>query len=558
MDEDYKESEISKIVKRLMDEEGFEFGEAVKEAMEQTKKFESKADGGSIGIEVLFTDKMANGGRVPMVSGGALKSIGSGIMKMFSKGDDAVDLGKQEEIFRSGNITTDFLENVDDKVIKKFVTTRDAKGPGGYGLYDSFDDMPNGLKAAELISRIKNADGGIDYEAAELFIGKKLKGNETVNELISMVVTEKKADGGRVGLFMGGDPLTGQALAIYNSMSAYGATDQAIADRLQSLGYYDPNASTTDPTPDTGQTIGYQGGNDGGGITELTPLNTKTNISSGINRNDKTFIDPLNEKIASQMINQNPNLNKYTTEEVISMNPDMFNIKTNKGFIGNTIDNFKTKVGQGATKFKNMAITPMMALMQKRNPLNPNAVNYNPNLQGQMDFLEATTGKKITGTSDNLKFTDALMIGQDPNSGLTKYGPGSVLSGQNVVSGFGSNDYEKALNKYLTRMSSYTNPTKFQQEKIKQAQKELEAAQAKQAIADMAAEQSTIDKAKSNYADVYQSAQDQGFTGPGGGFSTSGAAPGTSLGSGQFSSKSSKGRKDYSQGGLATMFTRRR
>jgi len=558
MDEDYKESEISKIVKRLMDEEGFEFGEAVKEAMEQTKKFESKADGGSIGIEVLFTDKMANGGRVPMVSGGALKSIGSGIMKMFSKGDDAVDLGKQEEIFRSGNITTDFLENVDDKVIKKFVTTRDAKGPGGYGLYDSFDDMPNGLKAAELISRIKNADGGIDYEAAELFIGKKLKGNETVNELISMVVTEKKADGGRVGLFMGGDPLAGQALAIYNSMSAYGATDQAIADRLQSLGYYDPNASTTDPTPDTGQTIGYQGGNDGGGITELTPLNTKTNISSGINRNDKTFIDPLNEKIASQMINQNPNLNKYTTEEVISMNPDMFNIKTNKGFIGNTIDNFKTKVGQGATKFKNMAITPMMALMQKRNPLNPNAVNYNPNLQGQMDFLEATTGKKITGTSDNLKFTDALMIGQDPNSGLTKYGPGSVLSGQNVVSGFGSNDYEKALNKYLTRMSSYTNPTKFQQEKIKQAQKELEAAQAKQAIADMAAEQSTIDKAKSNYADVYQSAQDQGFTGPGGGFSTSGAAPGTSLGSGQFSSKSSKGRKDYSQGGLATMFTRRR
>ena len=29
-----------------MDEEGFEFGEAVKEAIEQTKNFESKADGG--------------------------------------------------------------------------------------------------------------------------------------------------------------------------------------------------------------------------------------------------------------------------------------------------------------------------------------------------------------------------------------------------------------------------------------------------------------------------------------------------------------------------------
>jgi hypothetical protein len=230
------------------------------------REFESKADGGSIGIEVLFTDKMKDGGRVPMVSGGALKAIGSGIMKMFSKGDDVVDLAKQEEIFRSGDITTEFLENVDDKVIKKFISTRDAKGVGGYGLYDNFDDMPNGLKAAELISRIKNAEGGINYEAAELFIGKKLKGNETVNELIKMVITEKKADGGRVGLFMGGPALEGQALSIYNSMKGYGATDQAIADRLGSMGLYDPNASTPDPTPDPGQSQsqGQSGGRGSG------------------------------------------------------------------------------------------------------------------------------------------------------------------------------------------------------------------------------------------------------------------------------------------------------
>ena len=35
---EYKESEMSKIVKQLMDEEGFEFGEAVKEAMKRTEK----------------------------------------------------------------------------------------------------------------------------------------------------------------------------------------------------------------------------------------------------------------------------------------------------------------------------------------------------------------------------------------------------------------------------------------------------------------------------------------------------------------------------------------
>ena len=288
--EEYKESDLSKIVKRLMDEEGFEFGEAVKEAMEQTKNFESKADGGSIGIEVLFTDKMADGGRAGYVSGGAalkllekgkegIASLYNAGKSIFSKGDDVVDLSKQEEIFRSGNITTDFLENVDDKVIKKFVATRDAKGPGGYGLYDSFDDMPNGLKAAELISRIKNAEGGINYEAAELFIGKKLKGNETVDELISMVVTEKMADGGRVGLFMGGDPLTGQALQTYNSMKAYGFSDQEIADALSAQ---KASASSVEPAAVAPAPINIINQSGGGGEKDDDDNDDKNTNNAGL------------------------------------------------------------------------------------------------------------------------------------------------------------------------------------------------------------------------------------------------------------------------------------
>ena len=53
-DEEYKESEISKKVKELMDD-GYEFGEAVREALRQ-----GFADGGSIGIEVLFKPKRQN------------------------------------------------------------------------------------------------------------------------------------------------------------------------------------------------------------------------------------------------------------------------------------------------------------------------------------------------------------------------------------------------------------------------------------------------------------------------------------------------------------------
>ena len=59
----------------------------------------------------------------------------------------------------------------------------------------------------------------------------------------------------------------------------------------------------------------------------------------------------------------------------------------------------------------------MMALANMRNPLNPGAQNYNPNLQKQMDFLEDMTGTRVYGTSNNLKFKDAEMIRRDPNTG---------------------------------------------------------------------------------------------------------------------------------------------
>jgi len=72
---------------------------------------------------------------------------------------------------------------------------------------------------------------------------------------------ESKADGGAIGievlftdkkprqkLFMGGPALEGQPLAIYNSMSAYGFSDQEIADAIREAGYELP----TSPTEETG------------------------------------------------------------------------------------------------------------------------------------------------------------------------------------------------------------------------------------------------------------------------------------------------------------------
>ena len=221
----------------------------------------------------------------------------------------------------------------------------------------------------------------------------------------------------------------------------------------------------TDPTPPNNGIIGIDlnqmdRNNDQGGLQALDPY---SNVASSRNQSNN-FLNTAFSKVGD--------------------------------FKDSMMDKFSnTKIGEGitssASKFKNMAFTPMMALANTRNPLNPDASNYNPNLQGQLDYLQDTTGTKISGTykdpfNKQLGFTDNLtgqaMIGRDPNSGLGKYGPGSVLEGQNVVSVFGTNDYEDQLQDYIDKMTGYKTKTDFQQKKIDRAAKELKEYQDKQKI----------------------------------------------------------------------------
>jgi len=217
-----------------------------------------------------------------------------------------------------------------------------------------------------------------------------------------------------------------------------------------------------------------------------TPTPTPTPPDQGIIGIDLNQMDRDNAQGGLQA------LDPYSRTKGPPLDPNSF-----LGKISNKVGDFKdsmmdkfsnTKIGEGITSASMKIPSIMGAIANTRNPLNPNASNYNPSLQGQIDMLGNTTGTKISGTykdpfNKQLGFTDNLtnqaMIGRDPNSGLAKYGPGSVLSGQNVVSGFGTNDYEDQLQNYIDKMMTYSTLTTFQKAKVKRATQELEAAREK-------------------------------------------------------------------------------
>ena len=113
--------------------------------------------------------------------------------------------------------------------------------------------------------------------------------------------------------------------------------------------------------------------------------------------------------------------------------------------------------------------------------------------------------------------------------------------GRNIVSAF-SNYEQNRINelKELTKLQNLgLLNNKMKQSKLDFAQNYLEKVKQER-------EQRQREAARRNFADVYRSADKQGFTGPGGGFDTSaGDKAGTSLGSGQFSPSSSRGRSGY-------------
>lgn len=183
--------------------------------------------------------------------------------------------------------------------------------------------------------------------------------------------------------------------------------------------------------------------------------------------------------------------------------------------------------------------------------------------RGPTVFGENTTGNYVDPFGVNVRSA----FGNYAEKVRDEYGSlGESLSGRlsdkygatfNPETGMFESEDEEAAKKANKMTQLMRKKFVFRQQQIKQQEfdKKIAEQQAEaERQAQMEREQATIDRARAAAPDVYREAERQGFTNAGGGFSTSAAdRAGTSVGSGQFSPSSSRGRSGYMDGGIVDM-----
>ena len=465
-------------------------GESLTEYIERRRReFESKADGGVIGIEVKIADEMAKGGRVGLFSGGALKGLAS----LFKAGKDKIadfaETQASKKIYdvenfkptvypKSGPMTIEALEAVDDDIVRRLLRTQEL------GLNK---ETPEILKAANLLARFTKKVKGkrvIDYERAEAILGVPLKGDETINDLFKIEFetrpVEKMADGGRVGLFMGGPALEGQALQIYNSMKGYNFSDQEIADALSARGLYTPAGSGTTTTAPEG-IIGAQLNQGGGRDDNQTGFGKFGNLDP---TTEKTFVKDV-----------------YSIDMAAPGAPMTGSFKPTKvtGYLNTKTGNYQTFEGKN---------------------INHAGINFKPAFVGILEALGLGEPKNLTG----LPYKEGQIAGTFTGKKLSDFNP---------------------LNLFKKQQATVAEINAMNQKAIKDMQ-------AKKAAEEAAARRELENRIISGGANI---------SGGGGGNITTSAgtfAPGDySDVAGTLADPREK-MDFYKDGGLATMFTRRR
>ena len=356
------------------------------------------------------------------------------------------------------------------------------------------------------------------------------------------------ADGGRVGLFMGGDPLTGQALAIYNSMNSYGFTDQQIADALQGQGLYTPGGTTTPNAPTTIQPVGLQTGND-----NFSPFNPDPNKIKSVRQDPK--IQANLEAIQRSQALEGMGIQDPFASEGQPGNEyygDMMEIDLSPGK-----QSMFAKAKQGLSgafgKVKGLMDNPVMNAMSFAvNPLIGG-------VKGIASFANKMLPTSTRGFAENAAGNLGIFvddIGRIVNTG-DYMDPNNIMAGYNLNM-INANTFQKRIDRI--RRGRLSEEKKQQRiDIIREAQRKIEAAQK---LARLQAEQANLAKGRAPSGGKFDDGRGGAYTGPGG------------LGGGQFTDSMGNvdyqdpydpggGEKDggiigYKKGGLATMFKEKR
>jgi len=403
MDEEYTESDISKEVKRLMDEEGFEFGEAVKEAMKK-----GYAYGGGVGnlFEPTPTYHQYHDMTAPITYGTLMDQ---------RRGYAIGDLVEEQETFG--------LQNLIGSALPEYTQTAELTDMQKKMLEGPQKNLKEimGLSNEEILKNISpfnDKSSPATVEDINNFYAKKSldkapwnQDNQTMTSGVvdsitnsNMVLPERKPRG-----------------SIYDDAAVF--EDLVSGSDIQKNPYtfseeFDQNydASSDALVPGMGtKAIDFKD----------APVDRKM-------RANNPMKGPLDAWRYRALRAGDPVATaKWLEKQGMELPENLQGIDT-RNILDKTKDGI-TSLGGKIKKGGMMIPSFIGAIASARNPLNPNAVNYNPALQGQVDFLKEQGG-----------------YGVIDQSGLSKI-TGGRLAGKNLVSGFGTNDifgmYEKDLEK---------------------------------------------------------------------------------------------------------------
>ena len=472
-------------------------GESLTEYIERRRReFESKADGGSIGIEVLFGPKRDDF-RVGGAAGreyGANTSASRGVRTSPSRGPSRDDRGPM------------LVAELTPKQ-KKFIDKQK------FGLQENL------IPARDIFNKITNPKLGIFDTPTFGFGGQEPTTEEEFNEYLKSIgVVQQVKDGGRVGLFMGGPALEGEALSIYNSMNAYGFTDQEIADALSARGLYTPAGSGTTTQPEQ--------------VTGIINQQINQGRDTGPTRPTSEIVTDFQETITNRQ-----------------------NKLNNPGKIASFVGDFLPQ---------QRSVADMLASGQVDKRLTSGIPLGIGSMIGRAlpdKYYDMSLADQIT--------TQAYMGFTDPNTGMANKDP----FGLNVRSAFG-NYAEKAaeivetLEEKLARKGKLSNYDQLRLDHYKNVTKTKQDAVTDLGLINLAKEQAEAKRqealkkiqaqGKMDYNPNIHGPVNYGKDSQGNQSFDSGMGFGIGSDGGPVSNRTGRGRTGYSEGGLATMFTRRR